>query len=149
MNAVMIRRGLIAGFLATVVLSALMLMKKTMGVMPELDPIGMISTMAGAKTPIIGWIGHFAIGTIFWGIGFAIVGRYLPGPYWARGVIFAVAAWLMMMVVVMPMAGARLFGLGLGAMVPLATLILHVIYGLVLGIVYGLLGSEKPVAGLR
>ena len=144
MNAATIRRGLIAGFIATVVLSALMLMKKSMGVMPELDPIGMISAMAGARSPIIGWIGHFAIGTVFWGIGFAIVSRYLPGPYWARGVVFGVAAWLMMMIVVMPMADAGFFGLGLGMTVPVAALILHAVYGAVLGIVYGLLGDQNP-----
>jgi hypothetical protein len=141
-----IRRGIIAGFLATVVLSALMLMKKSMGVMPELDPIGMISAMAGAKSPVVGWIGHFAVGTIFWGIGFAIVSPYLPGSYGLRGVIFAFGAWLMMMILMMPMAGAGMFGLGLGKMVPIAALVLHAIYGLVLGSIFGLVGGGEPAA---
>jgi hypothetical protein len=141
-------RGIISGFVATVVLSAAMLMKHSMGLMPELDPIGMISAMAGMSSPAIGWIGHFVIGSIFWGIGFVIVGPYLPGPYWLRGTIFAAGPWLMMMIVVMPMAGASLFGLGLGAMVPVATLLLHVLFGLVLGGVYGLLAARQtPTAG--
>ena len=57
-----IGRGIVAGFVATVVLSAMMLMKQSMGLMPELDPITMIAEMAGASSPAIGWIGHFVIG---------------------------------------------------------------------------------------
>jgi hypothetical protein len=144
----MIVKGIVAGFVATVVLSAMMLMKQSMGLMPELDPIAMLTSMAGASSPALGWIAHFVIGSIFWGVGFAIVSPYLFGPYWLRGTIFAVAAWLMMMVVVMPMAGAGLFGLDLGTMVPVATLVLHVVFGVVLGGTYGLLGAEKEsIAG--
>ena len=139
----MIARGIAAGFVATVVLSAMMLMKHSMGLMPELDPIAMMTTMAGASSPVVGWIAHFVIGSIFWGFGFAVVGPYLPGPYWLRGTIFAVGAWLMMMIAVMPMAGAGLFGLGLGMMTPVATLLLHVVFGLVLGGTYGLLGGKQ------
>lgn len=36
-----IMKGMIAGFVATAVLSALMIMKTMMGVMPELDVIAM------------------------------------------------------------------------------------------------------------
>jgi len=144
----MIGRGIVAGFVATVVLSAMMLMKQSMGLMPELDPIGMISAMAGASSPVVGWISHFVIGSVGWGVGFAIVSPYLPGPYWLRGAIFAVGAWLMMMIVMMPMAGAGLFGLGLSMMAPVAALVLHIVFGLVLGGIYGLLGGEKgSIAG--
>jgi len=143
MKPVVIGRGIAAGFVATVVLSAMMMMKQSMGLMPGLDPIGMITSMAGASSPAVGWVGHFVIGTIFWGIGFAIVSPYLPGPYWLRGAIFAAGAWLLMMIVMMPMAGAGLFGLGLGMMAPVVTLVLHLVFGVVLGGVYGLL-ADKP-----
>jgi uncharacterized membrane protein YagU involved in acid resistance len=148
MKPLVIGRGIAAGLVATVVLSAMMLMKQSMGLMPELDPIGMITTMVGASFPAAGWIGHFVIGTLFWGVGFAIVSPYLPGAYWLRGAIFAVGAWLTMMIVVMPMAAAGMFGLGLARMAPAATLLLHVVFGLVLGGVYGLLGDgETSTAG--
>jgi hypothetical protein len=78
-----------------------------------------------------------------WGVGFAIVSPYLPGPQWLRGTIFAVCAWLLMMIVVMPMAGAGMFGRGLGMMAPVATLVLHVVFGAVLGGVYGLLSDKQ------
>ena len=143
MKPAVIGRSIVAGFVATVVLSAMMLMKQSMAVMPELDPIGMITSMAGASSPAIGWIGHFVIGSVFWGIGFAIVSPYLPGPYFLRGMIFAAGAWLMMMIMMMPMAGAGLFGTGLGMMTPVATLMLHIVFGVVLGGVYGLLGGHQ------
>lgn len=41
-----------------------------------------------------------------------------------------------MMIIVMPMAGAGLFGLNIGIMAPVATLILHLIFGAVLGYTY-------------
>jgi hypothetical protein len=63
-----------------------------------------------------------------------------------RGVIFAVGAWLLMMIVMMLMAGAGLFGLGLSMMTPVATLVLHIVFGLVLGGVYGLLGAKQASA---
>ena len=143
MKRAMIGRGIAAGFVATFVLSVIMLMKRSMGLMPELDPVAMISAMAGASSPVVGWIGHFVIGSIFWGGGFAIVSPYLPGPYRLRGTIFALGAWLMVMMVVMPMAGAGWFGLGLGVMAPVVTLALHVVFGLVLGTIYGLVDTKQ------
>jgi hypothetical protein len=143
MKPAIIGRGIIAGFVATAVLSAMMVMKQSMGLMPELNPIATIAEMAGAGSLLVGWIGHFVIGTVFWGAGFAIVSPYLPGSYWLRGSIFAAGAWLMMMLVVMPMSGSGLFGLRLGVMTPVATFVLHIVFGLVLGGVYGLLGGGQ------
>ena len=41
-----------------------------------------------------------------------------------------------MMVMVMPMAGAGLFGMAFGVMAPMMTLVLHIVFGAVLGAVY-------------
>jgi hypothetical protein len=142
-----IGRGVTAGLAATIVLSAIMLLKQAMGFMPELDPIAMITSMMGGGSLAIGWIGHFAIGAMLWGTGFAVVSPYLPGPQALRGVLFASAAWLMMMIVVMPMAEAGMFGLRLGMGVPVATLMPHVVFGMVLGAVYGLTGRQTIAAG--
>jgi hypothetical protein len=134
--------GLIAGFAATITLSVLMLMKQMMGVMPQLDVIAMLGHMLGSA--ILAWCAHFLIGTIAWGVLFAFFARSLPGPYWLKGIVFATGAWLMMMVVLMPMAGAGLFGLNLGLMAPLATLMLHMIFGAQMGWVFGALRHQAP-----
>jgi hypothetical protein len=134
-------KGMVAGFVATVVLSALMLMKTMMGVMPELNPIKMISDMLGAP-PAIGWVMHFLIGTVLWGTLFAWLDPNIPGErHLLKGILFAVGAWLVMMIVMMPMAGAGFFGSHLGMMAPVMTLMLHVVFGFVLGAVYAL---ERP-----
>ncbi len=139
--------GAVAGFAATVVLSAMMAAKAMMGIMPELDVIAMLGAMMGAPA-VMGWIGHFMIGTLAWGIGFAVLYGLIPGgSAMAKGVVFGVAAWLGMMVMVMPMAGAGLFGMAMGIMAPLMTLVLHVIFGAVLGLVYQSLTAPKPAHG--
>ncbi|MBL8593695.1 MAG: hypothetical protein JNK01_13505 [Devosia sp.] len=129
-------KGLVAGFVATVVLSAAMVAKQMMGLMPELDVATMLTSMLGLPDVALGWVMHFMIGTVAWGVAFAVVVPYLPGSLVMRGVLFGIAAWLMMMIAVMPMAGAGLFGLQLGIMAPLATLMLHILYGATLGAVF-------------
>ena len=130
-------KAMLAGFVATAVMSVLMVMKTMMGVMPELDIAAMLAKMMGAPdTPIIGWVGHFMIGTVGYGIVFALLAGKLPGSLVVQGTIVGMLGWLAMMVMVMPMAGAGLFGLNFGIMAPIMTLMLHLIFGAVLGWVY-------------
>jgi len=132
-----IKAGIISGFVATIVLSLLMVAKAKMGLMPELNAIKMLAGMM--NTPLImGWVAHFMIGTIIWGILFALLVDKLPGGIMSSAIIFSIIAWIMMMIGPMPMAGAGLFGmqLGIGMMAAVATLVLHLIWGIVLGLVY-------------
>ena len=138
MNGTNILKGVVAGFAATVVLSALMVMKSLMGLMPELNTVAMLTNMMGASSPVMGWIAHFVIGAVIWGGLFALLNANIPGgSQWLKGTIFGVGAWLVMMIAVMPMAGAGFFGMVLGMMAPVMTLVLHIIFGVVLGGVYG------------
>ncbi|MGC8536996.1 MAG: DUF6789 family protein [Rhizomicrobium sp.] len=130
----MIMRGMIAGLVATLALSALMMMKTMMGMMPQLNIITMLSAMAGTQSPLVGWLIHVVIGTFVWGTLFAVVQGWLPGTTATmRGVVFGILAWLMMMIVVMPMAGVGVFGLKFGIAAPVMTLMLHIVYGATLG----------------
>ena len=131
-----LKNGFLAGFIATAVLSAMMVIKGMMGVMPALDVAAMIGMMMGASVAV-GWIIHFMIGTIAWGGGFALFYDMIPGgSAVGKGIAFGVAAWLGMMIMIMPMAGAGFFGLKMGMMAPVMTLVLHIIFGTVLGYVY-------------
>jgi uncharacterized membrane protein YagU involved in acid resistance len=143
---------MIAGLVATVVLSALMLMKSMMGLMPGLDVVAMLAGMAHGMmglpaNPVVGWVLHFMIGTVLWGIGFALLYKVLPsgGPV-SKGIVFGVLAWLLMMLIAMPMAGAGLFGMKMGMMAPVMTLVLHLIWGAVLGATYSGLGRSSANA---
>ena len=130
--------GILAGLAATIVLSVLMIIKAKMGLMPDVNVIAMLAkTMGGG--PAIGWLAHFMIGVVIYGVIYSAVFSKLPLANSAtRGAALGVAGWVVMMVAVMPMMGAGFFGLGLpsGIMVPIVTLMLHLIYGVVLGSVY-------------
>ena len=78
-----------------------------------------------------------------WSAGFAFVHRYIWGPSWLRGVVFACAAWLLVMTVAMPLAGKGFFCARLGLWAPAATLMIHAFYGAVLGMVYGWLTDRE------
>jgi Family of unknown function (DUF6789) len=136
-------RSLKAAFVATAVLSLLMFAKGMMGLMPELNVIKMLGGMAhemmGVGGPAVGWALHFIIGVLIFGTLFEKLNDKLPGgSQTMKGIAFGVAAWLVMMVAVMPMVGAGMFGkgLGIGMVAPVMTLMLHLIYGAVLGIFY-------------
>lgn len=93
----------------------------------------------------MGWAAHFMIGVIGYGLAYALVFSNLQiGGHILRGLTLGIVGWLVMMLMVMPMMGAGLFGLQMpsGIMVPVATLILHAIFGIVLGAVFGKLAAR-------
>lgn len=142
--------SVLAGLVATVVLSLLMVLKTKMGVMPDLDIIRMIvGTMGGGAA--LGWAVHFIIGVVGYGAAMSILNERLPGGSpTGHGVIIGFLGWLIMMIVVMPMAGVGMFAMEMGLMAPMMTLVLHLIFGTVLGWTYGqLLSSSTPATGLR
>ncbi|WP_017930480.1 DUF6789 family protein [Robiginitomaculum antarcticum] len=139
----MLIKGMIAGFIATLVLSAIMVMKSMMGLMPELDVAAMLAGMLGGSIAL-GWLMHFVIGTVAWGGGFALIYKLIPsGNSIIKGIVFGLAVWLIMMVVMMPMAEKGLFGMDLGIMAPVMTMMLHIIFGGVLGAVYAKLTPDS------
>jgi hypothetical protein len=146
-----IPKGMLAGLIATIVLSLLMVLKAMMGLMPQLDLPKMLAGMMGSPdTPIIGWIMHFAIGIVVYGIAIAVLDAKLPGTgRVGHGAMVGVIGWLIMMVVLMPMAGAGFFGMNMGVMAPLMTLVLHLIFGAVLGWVYGRSATARDVSVSR
>jgi hypothetical protein len=131
-----ISKGMVAGLAATIVLSMIMYMKGMMGLMPELNVIGMLAGMMKSSATLA-WVAHFMIGTAIWGVLFAMIHEKLPGNRsLTKGVVFGIGAWLLMMIAVMPMAGAGIFGMKLGMMAPVMTMMLHVVFGAVLGGVF-------------
>lgn len=134
--------GIIAGLLGTIVITLLMMLKARYGLLPELDVISDFNKFIGDESKIAGWVIHFGIGAV-WGFIFAVITGILPGVYWVKGVIFGILAWLLMMVTFMPIMGHGLFALDQGHMVMVAALVIHIIFGLVLGLTYGFLSESK------
>jgi hypothetical protein len=137
-------KGVIAGFVATLVLSVLMIFNSTIGLMPQIDIVRLLTTL-GTLTTASAWMDHFIVGAVVWGLLFAAVDATTTRPaLWMKGIIFGVFAWVMMMVTFMPLAGAGFFGAKIGITPAVGLLFLHLVYGVVLGVAYGLLGLWVP-----
>lgn len=146
-----IGRGVLAGLAATLVLSVLEL---TRGMIPQLETIRFLKNMAEVTAnatglhvlPMAGWLWHFTIGTLWWGALFGIMLPILPGHSpWIKGGAFGIIAGLLIMLMVMPLAGAGYFGMHLHWLDPVITMLYHVIYGVVLGFVYGFLTDRQQL----
>ena len=123
-----------------------MVTKSAMGIMPQLDLQRMIAGVMGMPDALaVGWAVHSFIGVVIYGAVLAMLDERLPGEsrVW-HGVLIATVGWLVMMLVLMPMAGAGFFGLGLGISAPIMTLMLHLIFGAVLGAYYGHSLAREP-----
>ena len=133
----LIGRGIIAGFAATLLLSAFV------------EPIAVLARVVGA--PTLGGLLHLLLGGGVWGAGVALLRPSLPGASWFRGVVFATTSWLIIASLAAPFEGADLFRLGFGSW--WATLLLHALYGAALGGIYDMLMPEgdgpQDVRGLE
>lgn len=126
---------MVLGFIATIVISLIMIIKIKADIMPQLNPIKILTMMSHDMlgmplNPLIGWIVNFIIGTIVWSIAFFILYNKLPGSPVIKGISFGVIAWLLMMFIPMPMSGEGLFELKLGMMAPIINISTsHYIWG--------------------
>jgi hypothetical protein len=145
-------RAIAAGFIGTLVMTLIMMLAPAMG-MPKMDIAAMLGSMFAGQPPamgsgpwLIGFGMHLMIGVAVLSTGFALVNNYLPtsSPL-ARGLFFGVIVWLMAQLVVMPMMGAGVFSSHLpkGMMMAAGSLMGHLIYGGIVGLVYGRRESEE------
>jgi len=138
-------KGMTAGLIATLVLSVFMILNGTLGLMPQIDIIRLLTSL-GTLTAPSAWMDHFIVGVIVWGLLFACYDAVATRPArWMKGMIFGIFAWLMMMLAFMPLAGAGFFGAKLDAATLVGLLALHLVYGLVLGVTYEFLGFVAPI----
>jgi hypothetical protein len=87
--------------------------------------------------------GIYLLGGFLWAILYSRVESRLPGSPWQRGVAFAMLPALVSLVVVLPLLGGGFLGLGLGAgpFPIIGNILLHAVYGAMLGVVYGPFGD--------
>lgn len=137
--------SIVGGLIATVILSILMIIKMQMGLLPQFNVIKDMTQIAGAETPIVGWIMHLVLGIIIWGLFYSIIYPGFKGPHYIKGIQFGILLWLLMMIIYMPVTENGLFASELGYPVMIMSLVLHIIYGFFLGLFAGLLMKEQAV----
>ena len=80
-------RAISGGLAGTVVFTLMMKFLAPEMIGHPMDIAAVLGTFTGLGTPA-GVVMHFLLGTLGFAIGFVIVGPYLPGPGWLRGVVF-------------------------------------------------------------
>jgi hypothetical protein len=120
-----IGNGIVAGFIATLVMSALH------------EPVTLVTEAVGVHKPITGLLFHFFVGTLLWGSAFGFAHDYLPGPSWLRGVIFSGTAAAIVLLAIAPLTGSGFLCLKLGVFAPMGVALFHLAYGAILGGIYG------------
>ncbi len=102
--------------------------------MPIPIPVAIVGKVLGEGTPrlllmVLGVLNHLTYGG-FWGAVLAALTR--PVTIW-KGIGLGIFLWLIMQVAVLPFLGWGLFGMAITPAIAVATLVLHLIYGVTLG----------------
>jgi Family of unknown function (DUF6789) len=132
-----LRRGLQAGLLATVLMTVLMLAGKASGLSPIPRPIPvalMAWVLRGAVPRLVllalGLLAHLAYGAAAGALFSAVLGR--RAQLWT-GLAWGALLWLAMGLFWLPLLHWGRFGASVQPGIALATLVLHLAYGAVLG----------------
>lgn len=147
-NQFSISKALLAGINGTIVTTLFMFISNFMGI--QMNVPQMLASIFGGNL-IIGWGIHFMIGIILAiSYGFVLYDRISISKPWLRGAVFGIIPWLMAQVVVMPMMsmlnGMEFTG-GLfsgSALVAAASLMAHLVFGVVVGFLYSPAKSAVP-----
>lgn len=144
--------AIVAGLAGTVVMSMLMAMAPAMG-MPKMDIVGMLGSMFSKDgNPTLGWMMHLMMGIVF-GIVYALLwSQGVGSATLVGGLIFGVVHWL---IVGLMMGGVPMMHAGVkagtmqapgvymmkngGMMAFVGGLMGHLLFGVVVALVYGLL----------
>jgi uncharacterized membrane protein YagU involved in acid resistance len=148
--------AVLAGIIATAVMTALMYLGKAMGMamdMPRMLGLMFVDPGSGAVA-ILGLVAHVMMGIVF-AIVYVLLFRALGiAPRWQWGAVFGAVHGVLagMALGMMPALHPRmgngeelpapgLFGHNLGAAVPMAVVLLHVVFGAVVGMTYASLAA--------
>ena len=143
--------AIISGIVGTIGISVVMAVAPLMG-MPKMDIVGLLSTMFGKPNRVLGWMMHMMMGVVFaliyaflWSVG-------IGSPSWLFGLIFGAVHWLIvgMIMAMIPLMHAGIKsgdveppGLWMtnqgGMMAFLGGLMGHMIFGLIVALVYALI----------
>lgn len=129
------KQGLIGGLAAVAAMTMLMLIAPKMG-LPDMNIGQMLGGFMGFSAAI-GWTIHVMIGVIWAMIYVFFVRGKLSFRPAAKGMLFSFIPWLLMQLIVMPMMGMGVFSSANPLMFKMitGTLMAHLVYGLVLGVV--------------
>lgn len=128
--------GFVSGLIATLVMTLIMAAGMSTGVAPMPEPIPLaiaervIGNASGPALMILGMVSHFLYGGLAGALFTFLFGRE---SMVLRGLIWGGLLWAIMQLVVLPLLGWGFFGANVTVKIAGATLVLHLVYGAVLG----------------
>ena len=143
--------AVIAGLVASLVFSMVLVMAPKMG-MPKMDIVSLLGSMFGKPNQALGWMMHLMMGVVFALIYAFLWSNGIGAATWTGGLVFGAAQWLVVGVVMgmIPMMHAGIKsgavqapGLWMtnngGVMAFMGGLVGHMIFGIVIALVYAAL----------
>ncbi len=133
-----IGRTIIGGFVGTLAITLMMYKVGPMMGMMKMDIADSLGKMMGMGW-MVGMMIHFINGTVIFPLiyGFLLY-RTLPGNPALKGATWGVILWLLAQLMVMPMMGGGVFSSKMGGMMTAGgSLIGHIFYGVLLGVIGG------------
>ena len=134
-------RATMAGVAGTAAMSALILVELVVHI-PTIaigqvlgSSLGLASALPGVG-PALGWVLHFVIGALLALAYAGLLVTRLPGAPWLRGLIYGMVVFILAQSVFMPFVGGGFFSRGDPELL-LGSLLGHLIYGGLVGWVYG------------
>ena len=131
-------KAIFGGFVGTVVMTLMMYFVAPMMLGGPMDVAAMLGGLLGGSW-IMGMLMHLLNGIVIFPLIYAYLAyRLLPGDPWVKGTIFGLILWFLSQAVVTPMMGGGMFSAKAGGlMAVMASLIGHIIYGALLGVLAG------------
>jgi hypothetical protein len=130
-----LRKGAVAGLVATIPVALIAVLKQVLGFIPQIDLIDILTRLTGIPWSGTGWVLLFVIGAIL-GMGFASLDAHVADTTalgeMIRGAFFGFLLWVMLMIILVPLYNSEGFGTAFAGGVLAACLI----FGVVMGAVY-------------
>lgn len=130
-------RGFGWGVVATLAMSVVMILGTVTGrsPMPMPVPAAIVGQILGGGLPqpliaLLAAVSHLAFG----GVAGAVLAAIARPVTFLKGLGWGLVLWVVMGLVFLPLVGWGLFGTSIAPQIAVATLILHLIYGIVLGL---------------
>ena len=127
-------KTVLGGFVGTIVMTLMMYFVAPMMLGKPMDVAAMLGGMLGGSW-MMGMVVHLINGAVIFPLIYVyLLYRVLPGFPWLKGLIWGLTLWFLSQVLVTPMVGGWIFSAKAGGlMAVMASLIAHVIYGVLLG----------------
>lgn len=138
-----VKNGIVAGFVATLVISVLEAIN-IFALNSMFQPFpGMVASLLGMDGNLAaGWAIHLFSGTFILGALFGVLCPRLPtDTAETKGIVFAVGAWVVMMLGVFFIGDSQVLGSNMATLGWM--LVTHIVFGIVLGTVYSRLVERE------